>query len=103
MPSIPPEQEESTRKRTETERQQDQRTNQYGLDQYRTEGNVIGVDRTETQLLVTIGLGRGETLVVVLNCTRVCPTINVGDYVEADGEQGDDGRFLAEDVHVAGR
>ncbi|MCC6179481.1 MAG: hypothetical protein IT305_29580 [Chloroflexi bacterium] len=94
------------RRRTETERQQDQRTNQYGLDQYRTEGNVTVVERTSdgANLRATIALGRGETLVVQVACTRgQCPDIQVGDYLEAEGEQGgreEQGRFIATDVTV---
>jgi hypothetical protein len=55
-------------------------------------------------LLVTIALGRGETLVIEVRCSPAgCPDIRVGDYVQADGEQGgreEQGHFIADDVDV---
>jgi hypothetical protein len=86
---------------SETQRQQQDRTNQYGLDQYRTEGNVIAVARTETGLVLTLALGRGETLDVVFACQRECPAVSVGDYLEARGETDDEGRFQAEELHIS--
>jgi len=42
--------------------------------------------------------------VVEVRCpSGVCPDIQVGDYVDADGEQGgkdEQGHFLAEDVTI---
>jgi hypothetical protein len=90
----------SPHKRTETQRQQDDHTNRYGLDQYRTEGNVIAVEHTDTGLVITLGLGRGETLDVVFECQNRCPSVSVGNYVTVTGEAGDDGRFLADTVTV---
>jgi len=70
------------------------------LDQYRTEGNVIAVEHTDTGLVITLGLGRGETLDVAFECQNRCPSVSVGNYVTVTGEAGDDGRFLADTVTV---
>ena len=97
------------RPETEDQRRQRERTNTANRDQYHTEGNVAAVERTLDPmygdvLLATIALGRGETLVVVIPCpSSRCPDVRVGDYLEVDGEQGDDGRFYAEDVDAARR
>jgi hypothetical protein len=97
---VPEPKEDSPRRQTQTQRQQHERTNQYGLDQYRTEGNVIGVERTATGLVITLALGRGETLEVVFTCQSGCPDVSAGQYVTATGESGDDGRFQADEVTV---
>ena len=97
------------RRETEDQRRQRERTNASNRDQYHTEGHVALVERVADVeygdvLLATIALGRGETLVVVIPCPRaMCPAVRVGDYLEVDGEQGDDGRFYAEDVDVTRR
>jgi hypothetical protein len=101
VPQPPDDKPDSRPRLTETQRQQKERTNQYGLDQYRTEGNVIAVERGEDGLVVTLALGRGETIDVVFACKHDCPNVRVGDYVEADGEVHDDGRFQADDIHIA--
>ena len=89
---------------TEDQRRQRERTNASNRDQYHTEGYVASVERVADPvhgevLLATLALGRGETLVVVIRCdTGLCPDVRPGDYLEVDGEQGDDGRFYAEDI-----
>jgi hypothetical protein len=106
LPAVPENIDDSPRPRTEEQRQQDQRTNAANLDQYRTEGNVTAVEPgpNGATLLVTIALGRGETLVLEVRCERgACPDVRIGDYVTAEGEQGgreEGGRFLAERLTV---
>lgn len=40
-------------------------------------------------LLITIALGRGETLEIEFRCSLIdCPTLRIGDYITAEGEQG---------------
>ena len=40
-------------------------------------------------------------LIVVVSCSKNgCADVRVGDYLEADGEQGDDGRFHADTVRA---
>ena len=88
------------------QRQQKDRTNASNLDQYRTEGNVTAVERSDdgTLLLATIALGRDELLVVQIACDHgACPDVQVGDYLEADGEQGgreEQGRFIVETITI---
>jgi hypothetical protein len=88
--TIPEDNQDKKPKQTEEQRQQEQLTNRSGKDDVHTEGNVIAVERPDgaDYLLVTIALGRGETLVVQVPCDRqACPDIRVGDYLEADGYQ----------------
>lgn len=97
-------------KLTQEQRQQRERTNASNLDEYRTEGNVSGVEQTPDGklLLVTIALIRDEKLVVQVPCMNgsngsTCPDVRVGDYLEAEGWQGgkeEQGRFIAEDITV---
>ena len=94
-------------KETEEERQQRERTNRSGMDQYRTEGNVIAVEKAADgkSQLVTIAMTRLETLVIVVPCfgDGSCYDIRPSDYLEADGEQGGKeelGRFIAEEVTI---
>lgn len=100
LPVVPDPKPDSPRKQTATQRQQEERTNQYGLDQYQTEGNVLSVERTKDGLVIAVGLGRGETMEVVFNCQLRCPDVSPGNYLEATGEVDDDGRFQAEDIYV---
>jgi hypothetical protein len=96
------------RKETEEERQQRERTNEGGKDDVHTEGHVEAVERAADgrSVLATIALIRDETQVVQVACwgepsAITCPDIQVGDYLEADGEQhgvGDgDSYFVASD------
>jgi hypothetical protein len=101
----PPEDNQDKRpKQTEEQRQDRQLTNRSGKDDVHTEGNVIAVERPEgaSYVLVTIALGRNETLTVQISCQiPTCPDVRVGDYLEADGVQngvGDpNGYFVATD------
>lgn len=99
--------EDAPRSKTAEQRQQEQRTNTANLDQYHTEGNVSAVERSAdgASLLITIGLGRGETLVIEYRCPASgCPNIALGAYLVADGEQGGSevsGRFVAERIEIS--
>ena len=109
--TVKSEPEDTPRKPTEEQRQQAERTNAANLDEYRTEGHVVAVERTPDgqYLLVTIALIKNERLVVQVPCTNgradaACPDIQAGDYLEAEGWQGgkeEQGRFIAEDVTVS--
>ncbi|MCC7370721.1 MAG: hypothetical protein IT306_20035 [Chloroflexi bacterium] len=94
---------------SQLQQQQQQHTNQSNLDQYHTEGNIAAIERSAdgAALLITLALGRGETLVVEYRGSPPdCPEPRVGDYLTADGEQGgreEQGRFIAEQIEVSRR
>ncbi|MCC6178227.1 MAG: sulfatase-like hydrolase/transferase [Chloroflexi bacterium] len=87
------------RKETETQRQQRERTNASGLDDYRTEGNVVETHLDATPPSIVIGMRDGNQI-VRLACQGGCPDIRVGDYVEADGVKETEQLFTAENVVV---
>jgi len=108
--SPPKDEKEETRSLTPEQQQQKDHTNAGGHDQIHTEGNVLSVELRADgpTLLVTIGLGRGETLIVEIKCGAAglvgCADIRPGDYVEIDGWQGgkeEDGHFIAETVTIS--
>ena len=104
---LPPDHEsdEPRRRRlTEEQRQQRERTNRLGLDDYRTEGNVLEVHAEAEPPYVVIA-NRDGLVVVRLLCGSRCPTIQAGDYIQVDGVKQDEGLFDAENVTVerAGR
>jgi hypothetical protein len=79
-------------KETQEQRQQRQHTNTGNRDDVHTEGYVVAVETTagSQSLLVTIALGPGgqERLVVQVPCVDgICPDIQVGDELSADGYQ----------------
>jgi hypothetical protein len=86
---------EKERPLTATERQQGERTNRLGLDDYRTEGNVVTVDPASgTPTIAT----RDGLQIVELRCQDGCGEPRVGDYLEADGVKEHEGLFFAENV-----
>ncbi len=87
------------RKLTEEQREQRQHTNQLGLDDYRTEGNVVEVHLDAEPPFVVIGM-RDGLQVVRLACGSHCPQIQVGDYLEADGVKIDETLFEAENIKL---
>ena len=91
--------ENDPRRLTETERRQRERTNQLGLDDEHTEGNVLEVHLDTGLLSVVIGTRDGRQ-VVRLNCGGGCPDIQVGDYLEAEGTKENEQLFYAESVEV---
>jgi hypothetical protein len=87
------------RKETEEERQHRQRTNQSNRDDEHVEGNVVEVHQDEDPPYVVIANVDGLVKVVLL-CKDQCPTVRVGDYLEADGQKEHEQLFYAEDVEV---
>jgi hypothetical protein len=87
------------RKQTAEQRQQRERTNNGNKDDVYTEGNVVEVHLDPPQAYIVIGMKDGPQRVDLL-CGSACPTIVVGDYVQADGEKEDEGLFHATDVTV---
>jgi len=87
------------RKETETQRLQRERTNAAGLDDYRTEGNVVEVVLDADRPYVEIGTRDGRVR-VLLPCAQGCPPVQVGDYLEADGVKVHEALFEAEDVTI---
>ena len=76
-------------------------TNQYGRDDYYTEGNVEKVEVTDTGLAITIALTRNEHQVVMFTCSSSeCPSVRVGDYLEAEGEKESEALFLADTISI---
>jgi hypothetical protein len=102
-------------KLTEEERQQKGRTNRAGLDEYRTEGDVIGVRCTPDQPTpptipdsapdhgdgdvpyAIIATRDGAQKVRLQHDARLaCSSIHVGDYIEADGLKQTERQALAQ-------
>jgi hypothetical protein len=102
-PSSPTPHEDDTDKRrklTEEQRQQRQHTNTGNRDDVHTEGNVVAVFADADPPYVMIGTRDGQQRVNLL-CGTQCPTIRVGDYLEADGEKQHELLFDATDVSVS--
>jgi autotransporter-associated beta strand protein len=87
------------RKETDEDRQQRQRTNTGNKDDVYIEGNVVEVHQDEVPPYVVIANKDGLVRVNLL-CGSQCPTIRVGDYLEADGEKQHEQLFDATDVSV---
>jgi hypothetical protein len=91
------------RKETEDERRQREHTNTGNRDDVYTEGNVVEVHQDEQQdgqpPYVVIG-NRDGLVKVVLLCKDQCPTVQVGDYLEAEGTKQNEQLFEATDVTV---
>lgn len=88
---------EEKEKFTEEQRQQKERTNRLGLDDYRTEGNVVDVNLLADQPYATIAMRDGLQR-IMLPCKDGCPTAQTGDYLEADGVKEHEALFYAENV-----
>ena len=88
-------------KETEDERRERQHTNRSNRDQYSLEGNVVEVHQDAEPPYVIVANIDG-LVKVVLYCKDQCPTIRVGDYLEADGEKVHEHLFEATDVSVSG-
>lgn len=85
---------------TEEQRQQRQLTNRSNRDDVYTEGNVVEVHPDEQPPFVVM-VNRDGRVQVVLRCGEQCPSIQVGDYLEADGTKQHEGLFEATDVTVS--
>jgi uncharacterized repeat protein (TIGR01451 family) len=88
---------ERKEKLTDEQRQQKERTNRHGLDDYRTEGNVVDVNLLADIPFATVAMRDGLER-IVLPCKDGCPSVQVGDYLEADGVKENEGLFYAENV-----
>ncbi|MFN0070036.1 MAG: beta strand repeat-containing protein [Chloroflexota bacterium] len=98
------------RKLTETERQQAQRTNRSGLDDYRTEGNLVlsSCDDERREPFqdpfipyAVIATRDGEQRLLLLHDTRhQCRQMKDGDYLEADGVKLNEQLFETENVTI---
>lgn len=91
--------EDRRRKLTEERRQQTERTNQHGLDDYRTEGNVIEVNFNADQPFAIVAMRDGPQR-ILLPCKDGCPDVRVGDYLEADGVKENEQLFYAENISL---
>jgi hypothetical protein len=87
-------------KETAEQRQQRQLTNQSNRDDVSIEGNVTEVHQDEQPPYVVIA-NRDGLVRVNLLCGSQCPTIRVGDYLQADGEKQHEQLFDAYDVSVS--
>ena len=116
----PDDDKDKPRKLTEEQKQQRQRTNRGGLDDTRTEGNVLGVrceagtpvPSTKSGFVAVpddvpyalIATGDGIQQVRLLDDARtVCRSIRVGDYLTAEGEKVHEQLFDAYDADVERR
>jgi uncharacterized repeat protein (TIGR01451 family) len=89
-------------KLTQEARQQRQRTNQLGMDDYRTEGNVVEVNLMADVPYAVVAMRDGLER-IILPCKDGCPTAQVGDYLEADGVKENEYLFYAENVTLTRR
>jgi hypothetical protein len=87
------------RKETEDDRRQREHTNQGNEDDIFAEGNVTEVHRDEQPPYVVIG-NRDGLVRVVLRCGEQCPTVQVGDYLQADGQKEHDALFYADQITI---
>jgi hypothetical protein len=93
-------------KETEDERRQRARSNRGNRDDEHTEGNVLEVHCEASWPNVVIANRDGEVQVrLVKDAVSACPSIQVGDYLEADGEKQNEQLFDADtvEVHRGGR
>jgi hypothetical protein len=97
-----PNKDDSPRKLTSEQRQQRQLTNRSNKDDVHTEGDVVEVHLDGEPPYVVIGMRDGLQH-VTLACGDRCPTIRVGDYLEAEGTKQDEQQFLADEIAVTSR
>jgi hypothetical protein len=97
-----PNKDDSPRKPTSEQRQQRQLTNRSSKDDVHTEGDVVEVHVDGEPPYVVIGMRDGLQH-VTLACGDRCPTIRVGDYLEAEGTKQDEQQFLADEISVTSR
>jgi hypothetical protein len=71
------------------------------LDDYRTEGNVVGVEREGPTLAILIATLDGVQRVMLACDAEVsCPDVRVGDYLEAEGVKENEELFYADEVTI---
>ena len=89
------------RRETEEERQQRERTNRGNKADVHTEGNVTAVACDAPWPSVTIANRDGLVQVrLVKGAQQQCSAIQVGDYLEVDGEKVHEQLFDAEDITI---
>ncbi|MFN8522291.1 MAG: hypothetical protein U0821_04205 [Chloroflexota bacterium] len=71
-------------------------------DDVSVEGDVVEVHPEAAPPYAVIG-NRDGLVTVVLRCGSQCPTIRVGDYLEADGEKIHEQRFEATEISITRR
>lgn len=85
-PGGPGDDEPNVRRLTETQKQQKERTNRLGLDDYRTEGNAVATRCDAAIPEVDIANRDGlVTLRLLRDAAPQCKDVRPGDYAEADG------------------
>jgi hypothetical protein len=86
---------------TEEERRQRERTNQGSKDDDSTEGNVVEARCDQPWPSVIIANRDGNVEVKLLKeAQKLCSSIQVGDYLEADGEKQHEQLFHADSVEI---
>ena len=98
-------QEDDVRRLTETQRQQKERTNRLGLDDERTEGDVVAVRCADGPYReVDIANRDGVvTLRLIRDAASECERIDPGDYLEADGEKEHEQLYWIDELTVRKR
>jgi len=88
-------------RQTETQRQQRERTNRSGLDDYRTEGNIVEVrcDEPTREIVIAMRDGR-QTIRLVGEAASQCDEADVGKYLEADGTKVTEQVFEANSIAI---
>ena len=105
---------------TEEEREQEQRTNRLGRDNFDIHGHVVGVrcqpsdpvpdaaqgpvpfnaDDAPYALIITVDSPPAMQVRLLRDARQACRSIQVGDYLEAEGEKQHEYLFDAEDVEL---
>jgi CSLREA domain-containing protein len=89
---------------TDQQRQEKERTNRLGRDDYRTEGNLLATSCDADQPSVTIANRDGTVVVTLLGeAQAVCGSLYPGQYLELDGVKVNEALFEAESVEVSRR
>lgn len=120
-PASPNDDDGQSRPRTETQRQQARRTNQSGLSDYQTEGQVLGIHRGDGATLQTvpgldlgglslvgeagpyllIATGDGIQLVrLIKGAAGEVDQVSLGDYVRVEGEKQHEQLFNGDELEV---
>jgi hypothetical protein len=86
-------------KESEESKQQRERTNKSGQDDYRNEGNVVEVYADADPPYIVVANRDGLVKIVLYGeAAKAAGSIKVGDYLEADGEKINELLFEATDI-----
>ena len=92
------------RKETDEQRQQRQRTNRAGEDEYRIEGQVVAVACEGRTPTVTIANRDGQVAVqLIKGAEKLCSSVRVGDYLFGEGYKEHEALFMAWDISTERR